>query len=573
MGGGCLILFALPFAGVGVFMTTLLVVKFLQYREVQSWEVVPATILSASLETHRDDDGNTYRAVASYEYVFGGTTYRGDRVSLHGGADNVGKFQRRAAEELQDHQRSKKPFPCRVDPDSPEDSILYADVRLGMMALYAGIGLVFGTVGFGMLMAGYLGGRMEKAEKARRLAAPDSPWEWGEGWKEGRIKSSGKGRMWVMLILSSVWCGVSFPLVILLWEKIVTNENRWTLLLLLLPMFGAFLALSALRLFMRHRKFGVSTFEMAAVPGVVGGKLAGAILTNRHLDAEDGFVVRLMCEETVTKRRGGESTTSTSVIWEDERVLTGELLEGDRSRSAVPVLFGIPYDAAETSQSGRKIRWRLRLDAAVPGVDYSAEFEVPVFRTDESAEDFVLDESPIAHLGLPDSLEERLRRTGAKVKELGGDGLEIAFPMCMNRGALAGLSSFTAVWIGMTVLFAKLGAPIIFPIVFGAFGALMVLGILGMIFSNKRLELRSTELVSSGGLFGKRKSFPYSGLAKVEKHCGMQAGTRSYYSIRVEDNQGRSASVTPDLRPVSTAEALLSEIQRRIAKIEESQRI
>jgi len=44
----------------------------------------------------------------------------------------------------------------------------------------------------------------------------------------------------------------------------------------------------------------------------------------------------------------------------------------------------------------------------------------------------------------------------------------------------------------------------------------------------------------------------------------MSSGTRSYHSVRLRDNLGRSTQLTPDRRPASTAEALVRQIRRRM---------
>jgi hypothetical protein len=88
---------------------------------------------------------------------------------------------------------------------------------------------------------------------------------------------------------------------------------------------------------------------------------------------------------------------------------------------------------------------------------------------------------------------------------------------------------------------------------------------LSMVFTNKRLTMNSVELVSNGGMSRGEKRFPYSELASVKARCGMRTGSRVYHSIRVRDKQGRAATLTPDLRPASTVEALAEEIRRRMA--------
>jgi hypothetical protein len=51
-------------------MTVLLLVKLVEHHTMKSWQLVPAMILDSDLERHDDDDGATYKAVATYEYQF-----------------------------------------------------------------------------------------------------------------------------------------------------------------------------------------------------------------------------------------------------------------------------------------------------------------------------------------------------------------------------------------------------------------------------------------------------------------------------------------------------------------------
>ena len=64
-----LMLFALPFAGVGVgFLLFSIIPSLYEWQQMASWRPVQATVLSAELETHRGDDSTTYQAVARYRY-------------------------------------------------------------------------------------------------------------------------------------------------------------------------------------------------------------------------------------------------------------------------------------------------------------------------------------------------------------------------------------------------------------------------------------------------------------------------------------------------------------------------
>ena len=67
---GCLALFALPFAAVGVFGLYLALSTLWTWTRTQSWVEVPAQIQSLDLEEHQGDDSTTYKVCATYRYSF-----------------------------------------------------------------------------------------------------------------------------------------------------------------------------------------------------------------------------------------------------------------------------------------------------------------------------------------------------------------------------------------------------------------------------------------------------------------------------------------------------------------------
>ena len=95
-GAGCLMLFALPFAAVGVGALVWSGWTLLDWREAAGWAPVPAEIVAVDLESHTDSEGDTtYETTATYRYEYEGTSYTGTRVAIDTGADNIGSFQHR----------------------------------------------------------------------------------------------------------------------------------------------------------------------------------------------------------------------------------------------------------------------------------------------------------------------------------------------------------------------------------------------------------------------------------------------------------------------------------------------
>jgi len=567
LGAGCLILFALPFAGVGMFMGGWTVKTLWDYTEMRAWQEVPCTILEAKLESHSDSDGGTtYEATARYRYTFNGREHTGTRVSLDSGADNIGSFQQDAHEELSRHRRERRPFRCFVNPDDPSESVLYRELRFGLLAFKMLFALVFGGVGFGLLVGSVVAGRKVAAEKQLTAAHPEEPWLWKEEWATGRIKSSSKTMMRVAVVFAVFWNLLSMPLLFLLPREIFEKENYLALLGLLFPLVGAGLIVWAAWAVARWRKYGESVFEMATTPGVLGGSLAGVIRATKPLETREGFRLVLSCIEKRTTGSGKKRSTTETTLWQDERVI-GRALSAPGEPAAVPVAFALPYDQPpSTTESGRReVTWRLRVSAAVPGIDYSASFDVPVFRTEESRAGFELDESLIADYAVRRDPEQEFRRTGViRVPAPAGWGDRFIFPMFRNLGTVFGLGIFTLIWTGVCVGLFYSDAPRLFPIVFSFFGFLLILGFLDVAFYRSVVDVARDGINVHGGLFGvgRMKRIDAADLAELKPVRGMQAGSRLYYGVAAVTNDGKKITLGKRLASKHLAEVVIAEMKR-----------
>jgi hypothetical protein len=382
---GCIVLFALPFAAVGVGMGVWLASTIFTYLSAQSWVETPARIVRTELKRH-PGKSTTYEATADYVYEFGGDKHTGHRVGLSSGADNIGSFQRNAHRQLSEYQKSGKPFRCYVNPAQPDEAVLYRDLRWEMAAFQMIFVLAFGGVGFGLLIGGLVAYRTGRVRAALATSNPEAPWMWKADWAAGRIVSSSKAMMLATLIFAAFWNLVSAPLWFVLPHEIIEKGNLLALLGLLFPAIGLFLVWRAIVAIITWWKFGQSVFQMASVPGVIGGQLAGEIRTSAKIRPEDGFHLTLTCVQRITTGSGKQSHTSEKVLWADERTVAHELLDDMAEISAIPVEFSIPHNCRPSDESRPRDQtvWRLKAAAAVPGIDYSTTFEVPVFKSPES---------------------------------------------------------------------------------------------------------------------------------------------------------------------------------------------
>ena len=97
-----------------------------------------------------------------------------------------------------------------------------------------------------------------------------------------------------------------------------------------------------------------------------------------------GFSITLRSVRITLTGSGKNRSTHEAVLWESTRTMPGSLWEA--GGISIPVAIPIPADARKTDErdAADRVIWRLVLAADEPGIDYSATFEVPVFRTAES---------------------------------------------------------------------------------------------------------------------------------------------------------------------------------------------
>ena len=554
---GCLCLFALPFAGVGVFMGYLTVATLVEWVSMRSWVRVDAEIVSVNLQQNSGSDSTTYEVTASYRYVYDGQEYTGSRVALHAGSDNIGDYHQNTYRELSGYRGET--FRCFVDPSSPTEAVLYRDLRYGLVGFYLLFVVLFGGAGFGLVAAGLVGSRKTKRHEELEALHPDEPWLQNEDWHEGRIHSSTKAAFITSAVFAGVWNLISMPVVVFAHEQIFDPDNRVALVALLFPVVGIGLVVWAARSLIRWRKFGESIFEMRTIPGVIGGPLEGTIRTSVNVRPEAGFDVMLSSIHRYRSGSGKSRSTHEKVLW--QKLYRAAL---DRSSAGIPIAFQVPYDCepTEDADADNQRIWKLEVKAEVEGVDYHVQFEVPVFRTEHSStlppepNDVV---GPSSRVEVP--LAEQLRKSGARVEHL-ASGKRFLFPMGRHVGTALALTLFFAVWTGISVGLWYSDAPRLFPWVFGLFSVLIFFGVLDMWFYSSRIDVRPGRLSIAAGLFGgRRRELASTDIAKVAPKRGMQSGNKLFYQLEIRERDGKTHVAAKRLPDLDTAERLATEIE------------
>ena len=565
---GCLILFATPFAGVGLFVGYLALSMFMGWVEVLGWEEVPARIHAVELVEHVGDDSVTYNVEAHYEYRFLGDSYQGTRVALTDSADNVGSFHQDVYRELAQYQESEQTFRCFVNPNEPSESVLYRNLRWGLFALMLVFSLVFGGVGFGLIIGAFIGQRIVTKEERLKSAHPEEPWLWDHNWVGGRIRSGSKAKAIGITIFATVWNLISMVPAFLIWDEYAAG-NRLILLVLLFPAVGILMVIAAIRFWLQYFKFRQSFFEMTRSPGVLGGLLQGQILTGMKQAPEHGVRLTLSCIRKETSGSGKNRSTTERVLWQETDLTDRAHLGYTPNGWRIPVEIGIPYDAgppSSTDDDEDSVFWRLEAGAVLPGVDFEANFNVPIFHTSDSDPDFEWESRESSGVFSAAALEEELRAAGIHLEPASSGGQLIVFARARNKGAATGLTMFLAGWTGAIWLMIHLGAPIFFPIFFGLFEILLFFAAVDLWLTKRVIEVNRAELVYSKGIFGtgRQKAVPADEIASIKPTRGMQSGSKLYYQIELKDRGGKKHTLATQIGSLQLTKSLIKEIEATV---------
>jgi hypothetical protein len=569
-GSGCLVLFSLPFAAFGVGMAIWNYVTVIKYREMRSWAEVPATIKRAELKVDHDSDGGTtYEALADYEYDFQGRHFSGHRVSIHSGSDNVGSFHQDAYGELKAHQDQQKPFHCYVNQARPADAVLYRQLRGEMLLFKTLFSCAFGSVGLALFSGAIVASR--RSPRLSLDGSSDQPWKMRPDWGAGFVEARGGARViWpVLATVTLFWLFACLPVAITFPDLFSQSRGIWRWLLFVPPAIAALLVWLTLYQFLRRRKFGDSIFQIAGETGVIGGQLAGIVRIPRFIESIDGFHLKLVCFEERTEGDG----KSEIAIWQDEHHVSRTIRGNMLNEAAVPVLFAIPFEAAETAgpTAAKPIRWRLSVWASVPGIDFHSQFDVPVFKTADSRPDFKLDEKLAAEFDVKPDVATILRDARIIKEDLADGGVRLIFPMAQDRTSALIVTGALAIFGIALWPIAAANAPPWFRVPFLSIWTLLVLalafGTLDYWFYRSVIDASPREVAIQGGLFGLgRRRFQPQEIENFESATFGASSFSAPVNIVAKLKTGKQVTVAKRVSNYTTIQTVLGELNSAVSK-------
>ena len=215
----------------------------------------------------------------------------------------------------------------------------------------------------------------------------EKPWTQRADWAEGKIIQQGPGSMRLLIGFTILWniiaWGISAFAILSDWGM---AEVPW--FLLVFPLIGIGIAIMTVRTWIRRRKFGISVLDLQTIPASPGDWLRGTVQTGVPVKNQPAreFRLRLVCARRSTYRDpDGDRRVSEETIWHDDQTVFGGI-SGTSQIFTVSVNIAIPADLPPTELYPEDDRtlWRLEITSALKGVNYAAQFEVPVFNKDRS---------------------------------------------------------------------------------------------------------------------------------------------------------------------------------------------
>jgi hypothetical protein len=457
----------------------------------------------------------------------------------------------------------------------------------------AAFGLVFATIGAGLMLGAIYGYKQLKKQEELKAANPNSPWLWQPDWTSSKALSLSRNSAigwWIGTILVSM---IVVPIATTALPPLLRNSDPKAMILIGLCLFPAILLAGALRATARRERYGKTYFEFNSLPFSPGKHVSGQIQLRLPTSTPHGVDLQLSCVRRIITGSGKEQTTNEIVLWQGEANVPQSALASGPLGTAIPVDFGIPQDAYETDheQARDQLLWLLTAKADVPGVDYSDKFEVPVFRTSGGASsptpegnfttsNFKSESSFASSFGSSsgtatapafesDSSEVPVPLHPKVVVSTTNDGsTEFYFPAFRNRAQTLGLFLFTGTWTGVVYFLAQSKAPWFFALVFGLFDLIIIYGFVQSAFGSTRIVVGGGKIISQRKMLGggSPREIPFSDVQNVVAGMGMQTSNAvsGSYRVRLETKSGEDFSLVDNITDRQEARWIVGQIEKLV---------
>ncbi len=425
------------------------------------------------------------------------------------------------------------------------------------------LGVIFSTVftlvGGGIVYGVIYGSRKLQERNAAEQSNPESPWLWRPDWASSRAESKNRNGAIGLWVAAVFWNLIAFTIAAAIVPKLWSTSNLAAIVPLLFCAVGVVLAGAAVRATIRRKRFGETYFEFASLPFSPGRTLQGTIHLHFDTTARHGINLSLCCVRQVTTSAGQDRSTQESVLWQtDKNVPQEALAPSPMGDTMIPVDFTIPSDAYESNQDdpNDRVLWVLHAQADVPGVNYSDDFEVPVFRRTPFAGS---DSAPTASFSNEAQVQAAAPAFQSDASDVSAPvnpkvvvstgvngGTEFYFPAFRNPSQVLVLMLFTSAWTAIVYFLVHSQAPWFFALVFGFFDLFLIYALIRATMGSCRIEVGNGKIVFRRALLGigGAREVPFSDIAQIlAVTVAQQRGTKASYYVCLHTKDGRKLTL------------------------------
>jgi hypothetical protein len=439
--------------------------------------------------------------------------------------------------------------------------------------------LFFALIGGGIICASIYGTRKLKEQAAVEQSHPESPWLWRKDWAASRAESKNRNGVWGLWIAALFGNTIALTLAVSTLPALWRSSDPKAFFPLLFCVAGFILAGAAIRSSIRRKRFGLTYFEFSSLPFSPGRTLKGTVHLHFNTDAKHGIDLRLSCVRQTVTGSGNNRSTQQSVLWQaDKNVPRESLMPGPSGDAMIPVEFGIPSDAYESNhdQPTDQVLWLLHAEADIPGVNYSDDFEVPVFRLTPlpaaAAEQTGAFRSEAQDADIPPAFLSDASDVPApahpkvQVSAAPNGGTQFYFRPFRNPVQVLVLILVTAVWTGVVYFLAHSKAPGFFAPVFGLFDLVLMYGLMQTATGSSRIEVGNGRVFLRRALMsiGQTREIPFSDIAQILVATSAQQGTQPSYSLRLLTRDGKKLTLADMIGDRQEARWVAAQLEKSI---------
>lgn len=382
---GCLRLFGLPFFIAGLIMLGWGGDMLLTWHKSGEWPKVRAKILSAEMQSHRGSKGGTtYSVAGSFEYAYEEKNYKSNRISLdNGSSSNYGEHEEILAI-LQEAMRNRQTLEAFVNPADPDKAFLFRRISMGMI-IVAGVGVLFFSMGLLMLL-GVFSASNKGVDQKKLQQNPDQPWLADPRWNGFSLKTRNLKSLYSLYAIAAFFSIFISIFVIVMYLDSSTPFFAWFFISIFV-LVTLLLDITAIYKTLQYLKFRESTLLLGQFPISTGCEFVAVLAVLPRFTAGQKMEFKLLCEKKLVTGSGKQSNTSIDVLYTSSHSIEIRPENFSRNLIFVPVKLRIPQKAIESTPEdlNPSITWKLQASASIPGVDYAAEFPLPVYLVENSA--------------------------------------------------------------------------------------------------------------------------------------------------------------------------------------------